>query len=302
MSEFDNILSGQNEQKSESNQPEEKKPFDTAKWAAEKQQLRKSAYDLIDRTAEELGRDSNRFRAYLDVVSHFDRYSVGNALLVAAQKPKATQLRDYDGWKDAGTPVKKGETGMMILEPGDKYTREDGSVGVSMNVKHVFDISQTSAEPQPEAQKFDDHALLKALVSKSPVRIEPVDQMNDPDSKAFFDPEQQTIFVQRGLDAPVLFRAVVKELAIADFAAKVPEYSRRKEHFKAQCVSYIIVGKYGVETKGMEIRVPASYSGMTAQDVRAELTEIRSTAGDIISRMSAMLEQNKAAQHKEQER
>jgi len=297
MSEFDEILSGQ-----ENESPKEKPPFDSLKWAEQKQQTRKAAYDLIDTTAEEIGRDSNKFRSYLDVQSHFDRYSIGNALLVTAQNPKATQLRDFDSWKEAGASVKKGEAGIMILEPGEKYTREDGSVGVSMNVKRVFDIAQTSAEPQPDAPKPDDRTLLKALVGKALVKIEPVDQMTNPENKAFFDPTQQTVFVQRGMDTPDIFRAVTKEMALADFASKVPEYSRRKEHFKAQCVSYILCNKYGIDTKEMEIRVPASYSGMNAQDIRAELTDIHTAANDMIARMSKTLEQNKSSRVTEQER
>ena len=103
MSEFDEILSGQ-----ENESPKEKPPFDSLKWAEQKQQTRKAVYELIDTTAEEIGRDSNKFRSYLDVQSHFDRYSIGNALLVTAQNPKATQLRDFDSWKEASASVKKG--------------------------------------------------------------------------------------------------------------------------------------------------------------------------------------------------
>jgi hypothetical protein len=52
----------------------------------------------------------------------------------------------------------------------------------------------------------------------------------------------------------------------------------------------------------MEIRVPASYSGMNAQDIRAELTDIHTAANDMIARMSKTLEQNKSSRVTEQER
>lgn len=67
--------------------------------------------------------------------SRFDRYSVGNALLITAQMPQATQFKDFDAWKENGVSIKKQQKGITILEPGEEYTREDSSVGVSYNVK-----------------------------------------------------------------------------------------------------------------------------------------------------------------------
>ena len=87
MVELDDIIPGKK------NQTKEKQPFDKQKWAAEKQQSRKAAYALMDSTAEAICKDSPAFRVYLDVQTRFDRYSIGNALLVTAQKPKATQLK-----------------------------------------------------------------------------------------------------------------------------------------------------------------------------------------------------------------
>jgi hypothetical protein len=53
----------------------------------------------------------------LDSQSKFDNYSVGNALLVTAQMPQATQLRDYESWKNAGAYLKKFPKYVKILEP-----------------------------------------------------------------------------------------------------------------------------------------------------------------------------------------
>ena len=45
-----------------------------------------------------MANDGALFQSYLDVQAHFDRYSVGNALLITAQKPDAKQLADFKGW------------------------------------------------------------------------------------------------------------------------------------------------------------------------------------------------------------
>ena len=117
--------------------------FDKEEWAAQKKQEREDAFALIDTTAEHMANDGALFQSYLDVQAHFDRYSVGNALLITAQRPEATQLADSKSWRENGVYIKKGEVGIVLLEPGEEFTKEDGSVGVSYNSKKVFDISQT---------------------------------------------------------------------------------------------------------------------------------------------------------------
>ena len=142
MNNYDDIFGSLQAQEAASYQPDAS--FDKEAWAAKKQAERNSAYELIDRTAESVATDGTTFQSYLDVQSRFDRYSVGNALLITAQKPDAQRIGDFDYWKDQGGYVKKNQKGIVILEPGDEYTREDGSIGVSYNPKKVFDITQTT--------------------------------------------------------------------------------------------------------------------------------------------------------------
>ena len=117
------------------------KPFNKEEWAAQKQAQRKEAYELIDNTCAEMMADGNAFRQYLDVQGRFDRYSVANAILVSAQMPEATQLRDYAKWKQSRVYVNKDAQKITILEPSKEYTREDGTNAVSYNAKVVYDIS-----------------------------------------------------------------------------------------------------------------------------------------------------------------
>lgn len=66
--------------------------FDKDAWKEKKQADRAFAYELIGHTALEVGADGGALQTYLDVQSRFDRYSVGNALLITAQKPEATKI------------------------------------------------------------------------------------------------------------------------------------------------------------------------------------------------------------------
>ena len=60
-----------------------------------------------------------------------------------------------------------------MLEPGEEYTKEDGTVGVSYNSKKVFDISQTTAKTKDRpAMKRDERLLLKAIIHNAPLKTE----------------------------------------------------------------------------------------------------------------------------------
>ena len=128
------------------------RPFDKEEWAAAKQAQRKEAYELIDNTCSEMVASGDSFRQYLDVQGRFDRYSVANAILVSAQMPEATQLKEYSKWKANRVYVNKDAQKIIILEPSKEYTREDGTKGVSYNAKVVYDISETSAKDRQQEQ------------------------------------------------------------------------------------------------------------------------------------------------------
>ena len=113
------------------------KPFDKAEWAAQKQAQRKEAYELIDNTCAEMMISGDSFRQYLDVQGRFDRYSVANAILVSAQMPEATQLKDYNSWKQSRVYVNKDAQKVVILEPSKEYTRDDGTKGISYNLSLI---------------------------------------------------------------------------------------------------------------------------------------------------------------------
>ena len=220
-----------------------------------------------------------------------------------AQKPDATQLKDFDGWKDAGASIKRQQKGISILEPGEEYEREDGSIGTSYNVKRVFDISQTTARAKAQPSvSMDDRLLLKALISRPTVPIQMVDDLPN-HMGALYDHDQQVVFVRRGMDAADIFRSVSKELAHAEIAAVTKDYTREGAAFAAYSVSYMLCREYGIDASGYDFsRLPDSFRESDAQSIRAVLSEIRDTAGNISSRMNRALEQNRQPKSKEQER
>ena len=166
MSNFDDLFEAKPQQE------QEDRPFDKEAWAEKKQLERQEVYELADATTQEVAADGDKYKAFLDVKSRLIHYSATNALLVLAQRPLATQLRDFESWKSEGVSIKRNESHIKILEAGDNYERPDGSIGTLWNVKRVFDVSQTNSRQRPRpTPQVDDRQLLQALIHKPPVPI-----------------------------------------------------------------------------------------------------------------------------------
>ena len=276
------------------------KPFDKEQWAAQKQAQRKEAYELIDNTCSEMMISGDSFRQYLDVQGRFDRYSVNNAILVSAQMPEATQLKEKAAWKQSRVYVNKDAKKVVILEPSKEYTRDDGSKAVGYNAKEVYDISETSAKDRQEPlEKKSMRELVSALIDASPVPFVPVADLEMP---AYYDSEQQSIFIRTGLNEEQLFVSMAKEVSAAVFDFKHNE-SREASEFKSYCVAYMISSRYGVDTRGFNFsRLPKELAETDTQAFKGELGSMRDVLGEIQSEMYKSMEKNKPAKSKEQER
>lgn len=285
---FDDLFTGQPA-------PQEETPFDKDAWAAKKQAEREDVYLMIDTYAHEMSIDGDLFQSYLDVQSRFDRYSVSNAILVAAQCPEATRLADFDHWKDNGVYVKRGEDAITILEPGKEYEKDDGSTGVSYNVKKVFDISQTNSRQQAApAVNRDDRLLLKALMNNAPCRFGISNELPEGVNVAY-QPKTGTIMVRQGLDAPTIFRGLAQELARAHMDRG--GITCESPDFAAYSVSYMLCKRNGVSVEGFSFEhMPEGYGQMDAKALRAEAATIRDVAGEITADMNRLF----AAQEKAQ--
>lgn len=154
-----------------------------------------------------------KFQAFLNIQAQFDRYSASNALLIAHQCPDATQLADFAAWKNTGVHIKKGVCAINLLEPGQEYTNQDGTVKTSYKVKKVFDVSQTTALQKHETLvSHDKKLLLNALVDHRPCEIEVSDDLPER-VNVLYQPADSKIYVRQGTDAEPLFRGLAQEIA-----------------------------------------------------------------------------------------
>lgn len=294
MNDFDEIISNAETQT-------EKKAFDKSAWIKKKQEDRKQAYDLIDKEALEIVNNPDKFKTYLDIQGRLDKYSVGNALLISAQMPEATQLKDFDDWKDAGAFIIKNATSITILEPGDPYTRADGSTATSYNAKKVFDISQTTFKQSNKTVNYDDKVKLTALLKDCPVDIKAVDEISGTNSVAQWNKQDNVLYVKRGGETQDIFRELSSELARVGLEETG---NASLDNFKCRCTSYMLCKKYGLDVSSFNLdSIPDSLKNMTANEIRNELSSMRTAMGDINSRMNQHFESiSKTPKNKEHER
>ncbi len=86
------------------------------------QQQPKTAKEVIAANVQSLieqleAGHSDALTAYLNAMSRFHNYSLGNILEIARQTPDATSVAGFWKWKELGRSVKKGEKGIRILAP-----------------------------------------------------------------------------------------------------------------------------------------------------------------------------------------
>ena len=236
-------------------------PFSKEDWIKQKQENRTAAYQMLETATEELD-NNDSLEAYLDIQSRFDKYSVSNALLVAYQNPDATKLYDSATWRKHGAFINKGERGITILEPGNHFTRSDGTEGVSYNAKKVFDISQTNAKQKVYTPRKQDE-----LFNELPEG-----------TNAMYQPQNKKIYIRQGMGGQDIFRALSKEIAFAKLDNG--EFNRNKLEFAASAISYIACKRVGYEPEPLK-PISQEFVNKDVKDKRKDLSEIRDNANSI---------------------
>jgi len=254
---------------------------------------RDEAYTIANKAVENIASNGEAFRAYLDVQSRFKFFSVNNALLVQAQMPQATQLKEFNEWKKDGVQIQAGSKGIWLMRAGKPYTGQDGRTYTPHNAHKVFDVSQTNAKPAPAVQ-FDGKLVLRALLHKSPVKIVATEE---PIGGARYMPEGKEIQVQKGMDVPDLIRTVSMELAKAQL-----DKAGQGDPFRAYCVSYMLCKRYGIDVSGYQFeQLPEAFSSLDGKAMRKELNTIKDALGAMDKRMYANLNPEKADRKKNTE-
>ena len=276
--------------------------FDQTAWAEQKKAQRQAVYEQIDSFLDNMPLEESSLQQYLTVQGRFPQCSVGNAVLIAAQRPDTTEYHTFDDWKAKDASINKNEKGFFMLKAEGTYTGRDGKTHTNYEVRRVFDISQTNATPKPAQQ--DVRTNLKALLIRPVCPVQVVEQQTG----AVFVPEENKVEIGRGMNVEDAMRSITMALAHGELSKRILDYKpgQPQNSFYARCASYIVCTRYGVEPKGYTFRdIQSALGPCNSQEMRGHLETIRSTAFSLIDRAekvkAALLTQAKSVQPREQE-
>jgi hypothetical protein len=215
------------------------------------------------------------------------RYSFGNQLLIALQRPDATYVAGFRRFLELNRCVRRGERAIRILAPMTVATRHvdediksgDGDVPSKRTVFRavsVFDVAQTDPLPgkepvplQPPANPIegDSHAHLLAplcdLASELgyTVAYEPLDGPAD----GWCDADKHHIVVNDRLAANAQVRVLVHEIAHA-LGVGYADYGRRRAEVLVDTVTFVVCGSVGLDTSGSTVPYIAGWGEDGALD------------------------------------
>ncbi len=257
------------------------KDFNKEKWIKEKNGERNKVYSLIDKTSLKIVQDSEMFKGYLNIQSRFDKYSVANGLLIYAQMPSATQLREYSEWKAIPNLFfNDNKNSILLLKKDRKNTMQ-------FVVYKMFDISQTNMpQKQTHSKVLDDRILLKAFIHENPTEIKVVDELT---SGLFVElnDDDNILYIQRGADPREIYQGIVREISKVSFETDDPSIAS----FKAKCTSYIVCKKYGIDVTNYSFNdIPKEFKNLSSREIRKELEEVKDATEEFNSRINSSLE------------
>lgn len=273
-------------------------PFDKDEWAIMKREERELAFAAIDEELEDIKVIPEEYEEFLNVMSKFEKYSTGNILLITNRMPEATRLLDSKTISKTEGYVKKGERGIVLLEPGEEYTRDDGTTGVYFKTKKVFDISQTTIKDMGRTEvKYDNRLLLKALINNAPCEYDVAEKIEG-DRNAYYNPAENKIYIKENMRAGDIFRALSQELAHAHL--DTGDTTRAENAFKAYSIAYVLCKKYGIATETFVFnKLPDGFIDYDTKDMRREVNTIRDVVNTIVNDMSKVLDKQRTDKSKD---
>ena len=263
--------------------------------------LRKRIDDSLDTLARAVDevRASESFRRYLDVQAKFHHYSWRNTMLIAMQRPDATQVAGYRAWQKLDRQVRKGEHGITICAPCPwKRETDDGETeqGIFSRGVCVFDIGQTDGPDLPEVEvptidtaSDDLLANLRRVADGRGIRV-----TFGPLSGGLFGVSKGgTVDVDNthptGQQAKTLAHELVHEALHKSKEQRdtMPEKTRSIAELEAESVAYVVCTHFGLDVEVRASRYIALWDG-DAKALRASLERIANTARTLIDDVEAL--------------
>jgi hypothetical protein len=249
---------------------------------AERAQRRQADRDRLEQAARAL-LSSEGWQRWVRVRSTngLARYSFGNQLLIAVQRPDATYVAGFRAFLELNRCVCKGERAIRILAPMSVRTsgsetqpsgaEADGeqSRRTVFRAVSVFDVSQTDPLPGKEPLPLhsptqpiegDSHAHLLAPLQLLAGELGYTVSRRTLDGLAdgWCDGEKREIVVNEAVSANAQVRVLVHEIAHA-LGVGYSEYGRRRAEVLVDTVTFVVCGSVGLDTSGSSVPYVAGW-------------------------------------------
>jgi len=224
------------------------------------------------------------------MMARFHQYSFGNIMLIASQRPDATHVAGFQGWKKLGRFVRKGEKGIVIIAPmllkkKDDEPRDDGDdTFLRFKAAYVFDVSQTDGEPLPEIARVSGEPnghtdRLKAFIAEQGIQLEYAETLDGPLGRS----RGGTIEIVDNLPAAEEFEVLVHELAHEMLHAGEHRKAgtRTTRETEAEAVAFVVCQAIGLEASTAAQDYIQLYEGDKGT-LAAALDRIQHTAAAVI--------------------
>ena len=234
---------------------------------------------------------SDALKAYLSTMGRFHRYSFGNVLLIAMQKPNATNVAGFHTWRKLNRYVRKGEKGIAILAPMVIKKRVEGDVEEDEQTRifgfrtaYVFDESQTEGEPLPvfatvNGDPTEFTGRVESLIAANGITLEYSDSIAPAKGMS----SGGRIQVLPNLEPAEQFSVLVHEWAheLIHKGDRRKETSRTVRETEAEAVAFVVCHSIGLDTNTAASDYIALYQGN--QTTLAESLEvIQKTSAEIL--------------------
>ena len=266
---------------------------------AKARDLKASISASIDALAQAVDavRASETFRQFLAMQARFHRYSWHNSILIATQRPDASQVAGYRTWQSMGRQVRKGEKGIAIIAPCPfkrevkKSESEAETVdGIFFRVVHVFDIAQTDGEELPtvDVPTVDAMAdklladLCRVAVSRG-IRVD----FKPLSGGTFGVSKSGAIDIDNRHASGQQAKTLAHELAHEALHWKIDgPITRNIAELEAEAVAFVVCMHFGLDVEVRASRYIAVWQG-DSKGLRASMDRIAKTARDIIDNVES---------------
>jgi antirestriction protein ArdC len=247
----------------------------------ERAERRQADRDRLERAARAL-LSSEGWQRWVKVRSTngLARYSFGNQLLIAMQRPDATYVAGFRAFLDLNRCVRKGERAIRILAPmsiRDRSTKAEERAHASESGRRtvfravsVFDVAQTDplpgAEPvplEPPAQPVDGdshaHLLEPLTVLAGELGYTVSRESLRGSADGWCDARSKRIVTNSLLPANGQVRVLVHEIAHA-LGIGYSDFGRRQAEVLVDTVTHIVCSSVGLDTSGSSVPYIAGWS------------------------------------------